>query len=68
MDGLPGVRNYGLLEPDELYDVYCFVENIEGETFLKHFQEIIDLFYIYIHIYLYLYIRSFFHNQLKWYD
>uniref|UniRef100_A0A3Q3VNI1 Uncharacterized protein n=1 Tax=Mola mola TaxID=94237 RepID=A0A3Q3VNI1_MOLML len=39
MDGLPGVRNYGLLEPDELYDVYCFVENIEvfhGST-PKHF-------------------------------
>ena len=31
MDGQPGVRNYGLLEPDELYDVYCYVENIEGK-------------------------------------
>lgn len=30
MDGTPGVRNYGLLELDELYDVYCYVENIHG--------------------------------------
>ncbi|KAG7335996.1 hypothetical protein KOW79_000689 [Hemibagrus wyckioides] len=33
MDGLPGVRNYGMLEPDELYDVYCYVENIHGKVF-----------------------------------
>ncbi|CAJ1063096.1 brevican core protein [Xyrichtys novacula] len=33
MDGMPGVRNYGLLEPDELYDVYCYVENIQGDVF-----------------------------------
>uniref|UniRef100_A0A8C7H7G4 Brevican n=1 Tax=Oncorhynchus kisutch TaxID=8019 RepID=A0A8C7H7G4_ONCKI len=33
MDGHPGVRNYGLLEHDELYDVYCYVENIVGEVF-----------------------------------
>lgn len=31
MDGMPGVRNYGLLEADELYDVYCYKENIDGE-------------------------------------
>lgn len=31
MDGLPGVRNYGMLEPDELYDVYCYIENIQGK-------------------------------------
>lgn len=31
MDGFPGVRNYGLLEPDELYDVYCYVDDIEGD-------------------------------------
>ncbi|XP_073780740.1 brevican core protein isoform X3 [Danio rerio] len=33
MDGLPGVRNYGTMENDELYDVYCYVENIHGEVF-----------------------------------
>lgn len=38
MDGLPGVRNYGLVEPDELYDVYCYVENIEGKTLKRTFD------------------------------
>lgn len=33
MDGFPGVRNYGLLEPDELFDVYCYVDDIEGDGF-----------------------------------
>uniref|UniRef100_A0A672QNJ9 Brevican core protein n=1 Tax=Sinocyclocheilus grahami TaxID=75366 RepID=A0A672QNJ9_SINGR len=33
MDGLPGVRNYGMMDNDELYDVYCYVENIHGEVF-----------------------------------
>ncbi|KAM8921492.1 brevican core protein [Pelodytes ibericus] len=34
MDGFPGVRNYGVLDPDDLYDVYCYVEELNGEVFL----------------------------------
>ncbi|XP_063296347.1 brevican core protein isoform X2 [Pelobates fuscus] len=34
MDGYPGVRNYGILDPDDLYDVYCYVEELNGEVFL----------------------------------
>lgn len=30
MDGQPGVRNYGTMDSDDLYDVYCYVEKIEG--------------------------------------
>lgn len=30
MDGKPGVRNYGTMDQDELYDVYCYVEEIQG--------------------------------------
>lgn len=26
------MRNYGLVEPDELYDVYCYVDDIEGDV------------------------------------
>uniref|UniRef100_A0A4W5QS84 Brevican n=1 Tax=Hucho hucho TaxID=62062 RepID=A0A4W5QS84_9TELE len=33
MDGRPGVRNYGTLEPEELFDVYCYVKHIDGEVF-----------------------------------
>ncbi|XP_056618970.1 brevican core protein isoform X2 [Triplophysa dalaica] len=33
MDGLPGVRNYGTMDADEIFDVYCYVENIHGEVF-----------------------------------
>ncbi|XP_035286574.1 brevican core protein-like [Anguilla anguilla] len=33
MDGFPGVRNYGTQYPEELFDVYCYVENIDGEVF-----------------------------------
>lgn len=34
MDGLPGVRNYGTMDPDELFDVYCYVENIHGKLMI----------------------------------
>nr|XP_020018982.1 brevican core protein [Castor canadensis] len=34
MDGYPGVRNYGVVDPDDLYDVYCYAEDLNGELFL----------------------------------
>ncbi|OCT66526.1 brevican core protein isoform X2 [Xenopus laevis] len=34
MDGFPGVRNYGVLDPDDMYDVYCYAEELNGEVFL----------------------------------
>uniref|UniRef100_A0A8C2WHH7 Brevican n=1 Tax=Cyclopterus lumpus TaxID=8103 RepID=A0A8C2WHH7_CYCLU len=33
MDGQPGVRNYGTMDPDHLFDAYCYVEETEGEVF-----------------------------------
>lgn len=48
MDGLPGVRNYGLLEPDELYDTYCYVEDNEGKK-AKDPPQIKFIYYIYIY-------------------
>ncbi|XP_006788011.1 brevican core protein-like [Neolamprologus brichardi] len=33
MDGQPGVRNYGTMDPDDLFDVYCYVDEINGEVF-----------------------------------
>ncbi|XP_036377977.1 neurocan core protein [Megalops cyprinoides] len=29
----PGVRNYGNRAPDELFDVYCFAQQLQGEVF-----------------------------------
>ncbi|XP_056270960.1 neurocan core protein isoform X2 [Pseudoliparis swirei] len=29
----PGVRNYGDRSPDELFDVYCFAQQLQGEVF-----------------------------------
>ncbi|KAM4861106.1 brevican core protein [Thomomys bottae] len=34
MDGYPGVRNYGVVDPNDLYDVYCYAEDLNGELFL----------------------------------
>lgn len=28
----PGVRNYGTRSPDELFDVYCFAKQLQGES------------------------------------
>ncbi|KAJ8354610.1 hypothetical protein SKAU_G00221770 [Synaphobranchus kaupii] len=33
MDGSPGLRNDGVQDPETLFDVYCYVDNIEGEVF-----------------------------------
>ncbi|XP_072346579.1 brevican core protein-like [Scyliorhinus torazame] len=33
MDGFPGVRNYGTQDPEDMYDVYCYVEDLEGTIF-----------------------------------
>uniref|UniRef100_A0A8D3DWQ6 Brevican n=1 Tax=Scophthalmus maximus TaxID=52904 RepID=A0A8D3DWQ6_SCOMX len=32
MDGQPGLRSYGTMDPDDLFDVYCYVEQIDGEV------------------------------------
>lgn len=31
MDGFPGVRNYGVVDPEDLYDVYCYAEDLNGD-------------------------------------
>uniref|UniRef100_A0A3Q2YYI8 Brevican n=1 Tax=Hippocampus comes TaxID=109280 RepID=A0A3Q2YYI8_HIPCM len=33
MDGEPGVRNYGMMNPQDQFDVYCYVEEMHGEVF-----------------------------------
>ncbi|MGH0163562.1 UNVERIFIED_CONTAM: hypothetical protein FKN15_045296 [Acipenser sinensis] len=31
--GRPGIRSYGIRDPKETYDVYCFADKLEGEVF-----------------------------------
>ncbi|PKK17184.1 brevican [Columba livia] len=35
MNGFPGVRNYGVVDPEDMYDVYCYAEELPGEIFLE---------------------------------
>ncbi|XP_048785070.1 brevican core protein isoform X2 [Lagopus muta] len=35
MNGFPGVRNYGVVDPEDMYDVYCYAEDVPGEIFLE---------------------------------
>ncbi|NWX42543.1 PGCB protein, partial [Steatornis caripensis] len=35
MNGFPGVRNYGVVDPEDTYDVYCYAEDLPGEIFLE---------------------------------
>ncbi|XP_019376182.1 PREDICTED: brevican core protein isoform X4 [Gavialis gangeticus] len=35
MNGFPGVRNYGVVDPEDTYDVYCYAEELHGEIFLE---------------------------------
>nr|XP_021153065.1 brevican core protein isoform X2 [Columba livia] len=31
MNGFPGVRNYGVVDPEDMYDVYCYAEELPEE-------------------------------------
>ncbi|XP_040896299.1 neurocan core protein [Toxotes jaculatrix] len=39
----PGVRNYGTRSPDELFDVYCFAKQLQGEVFHSTVPEKLSL-------------------------
>ncbi|XP_068778406.1 brevican core protein isoform X4 [Struthio camelus] len=35
MNGFPGVRNYGVVDAEDMYDVYCYAQDLAGEIFLE---------------------------------
>ncbi|XP_030227596.1 neurocan core protein [Gadus morhua] len=39
----PGVRNYGVRSPEELFDVYCFAKQLQGEVFHSATPEKLNL-------------------------
>ncbi|CAL8308537.1 unnamed protein product [Lota lota] len=39
----PGVRNYGVRSPEELFDVYCFAKQLQGEVFHSALPEKLNL-------------------------
>ncbi|KAG7514822.1 neurocan core protein [Solea senegalensis] len=39
----PGVRNYGSRSPEELFDVYCFAKELQGEVFHSTMPEKLSL-------------------------
>ncbi|XP_039615224.1 aggrecan core protein-like [Polypterus senegalus] len=36
--GRPGIRTYGIRDPKETYDVYCFADKLDGEVFYVPFK------------------------------
>ncbi|TNM92073.1 hypothetical protein fugu_019085 [Takifugu bimaculatus] len=41
--GKPGVRTYGIRDPTEKYDVYCYVDKLKGEVFYPPLSEKLTL-------------------------
>uniref|UniRef100_A0A8C9RAA3 Neurocan core protein n=1 Tax=Scleropages formosus TaxID=113540 RepID=A0A8C9RAA3_SCLFO len=45
----PGVRNYGSRAPEELFDVYCYAEQLKGEVFHASVPEKLSLAQAFTH-------------------